>query len=230
MRPFLCSIPARVPGEVEVEQVGAVRLEVQTFPGGICRQQNAKRVLGRIGVEALLDFPPPCRADQPVNHLDALVRQVRSRDRFLQDGLQIALGPLPVLGEDQHPAVVPGGPITLSQFAEGRQPGAEVFPYPVDKPPHLRVRQVPGLLGDLLHAVQEFLLPAPELLCPWVSNCSCLGPRPSSPRPRRFPRLRADRLSHSAALVVGVRRRPQQAVLLFRLGGPASASCSRPTA
>ena len=206
--------PAGVPRKVEVEQVGAVGLEVQTFPRRIRRQQNAKRVLGGLGVEALLDLPPIFRADQPVNHLDALIRQVRSCNRFLQDVPQVALRAFPVLGEDQHPAVVPGGRLTLRQLAEGRKPGAEVFPYPIDQPPHLGVGQVPRLLGDCLHPVQKLLLPAPQLFGPFVSRTPFLG----------RDRHRLDLgfffgfqliLFPLAPLVIGIRRRPQQAVLLF---------------
>ncbi len=46
----------RVPRQVEVEQIGAVRLEVETLPRGIGRDQDPQRVLGRIGVESPLDL------------------------------------------------------------------------------------------------------------------------------------------------------------------------------
>ena len=170
-----------------------------------------------MGVEPLLDLPPILRADQPVNHLDALIRQVRSCDRFLQDVPQVALRAFPVLGEDQHPTVVPGGRLTLRQLAEGRQPGAEVCPDPIDQPPHLGVGQVPRLLGDCLHPVQKFLLPAPQFFGPFVPRSPFLG----------RDRHRLDLsfffgfqliLFPLAPLVIGVRRCPQQAVLLFGFG------------
>ena len=48
--------PPRVPRQVEVEQVGAVRLEVQALPRRVGRDQDPQRVLGRVGVEAPLDL------------------------------------------------------------------------------------------------------------------------------------------------------------------------------
>jgi hypothetical protein len=47
---------AGVPRQVEVEEVGAVRLEVQAFACGVRREQDAQRVLRGRGVEAALDL------------------------------------------------------------------------------------------------------------------------------------------------------------------------------
>ena len=52
---------ARVPGQVEVEEVGAVRLEVEALAGGVGGEQDAQRVLRRVGVEAALDLLAPRR-------------------------------------------------------------------------------------------------------------------------------------------------------------------------
>ena len=52
---------AGVPRQVEVEEVGAVRLEVQALAGGVGGDQDAQRVLGRVGVEAALDLLAPRR-------------------------------------------------------------------------------------------------------------------------------------------------------------------------
>ena len=46
----------RVPRQVEVEQVGAVRLEVQALPRGVGRDQDPQRILRRVGVEPALDL------------------------------------------------------------------------------------------------------------------------------------------------------------------------------
>ena len=54
---------AGVPGQVEVEQVGAVGLEVQALARGVGGDQDAQRVLRRVGVEAPLDL---LRAGPPV--------------------------------------------------------------------------------------------------------------------------------------------------------------------
>ena len=40
---------ARIPGQVEVEEVGAVRLEVESFTGGVGGDQDAQGVSRRIG-------------------------------------------------------------------------------------------------------------------------------------------------------------------------------------
>ena len=51
--------PAGVPRQVEVEEVGAVRLEVQALPGGVGGDEDAQRILGRVGVEPPLDLLAP---------------------------------------------------------------------------------------------------------------------------------------------------------------------------
>ena len=48
--------PPRVPRQVEVEQVRAMRLEVETLPRGVGGDQDPQRVLGRVGVEPPLDL------------------------------------------------------------------------------------------------------------------------------------------------------------------------------
>ena len=53
--------PAWVPGQVEVEEVGAVGLEVEAFAGGVGGEQDAQGVLRGVGVEAALDLLAPCR-------------------------------------------------------------------------------------------------------------------------------------------------------------------------
>ena len=76
---------ARVPGQVEVEEVGAVRLEVQALAGGVGGEQDAQRVLGRVGVEAALDLLAPAPAGEAVDDLDALVGAVGALDGLLED-------------------------------------------------------------------------------------------------------------------------------------------------
>ena len=56
IRPLRCSIRPRIPRQVEMEQVGAVVLEIESLAGGIGRDQYAQRIVRGIGVESLLDF------------------------------------------------------------------------------------------------------------------------------------------------------------------------------
>ena len=134
---------AGVPGQVEVEQVGAVGLEVQALAGGVGGEQDAQRILRRVGVEPALDLLAPRAAREAVDHLDALVGAVGALDRLLEDRLQVALRALAVLGEDQDAAVVPLRRRALRRLAEGREVRAEVLADPVDQPADLGVGQVP---------------------------------------------------------------------------------------
>ena len=161
---------ARVPGQVEVEEVGAVRLEVQALAGGVGGEQDAQRVLRGVGVEPALDLLAPRAAREAVDHLDALVGAVGALDRLLEDRLQVALRALAVLGEDQDAPVVPFRRRALRLLAEGRQVGAQVLADPVDQTPRLGVGQVARLLGDLLHLVEQRLLAAPRALCGCISR------------------------------------------------------------
>ena len=153
---------AGVPGQVEVEEVRAVRLEVQALAGGVGREQDAQRVLRGIGVEPALDLLAPRAAREAVDHLDALVGAIGALDGLLEDRLQVALRAFAVLGEDQDAAVVPLRRRALRLLAEGRQIRAEILADPVDEPPDLGVGQVPRLLRDLLHLIEERLLAAPQ--------------------------------------------------------------------
>lgn len=50
--------PAGVPGNIEMEEVVAVRLQIETFTGGICRDKNSDGVFLRGLVECLFDLFP----------------------------------------------------------------------------------------------------------------------------------------------------------------------------
>ena len=100
---------AGVPRQVEVEEVGAVGLEVQSLPGGIGGEQDAERIFCRRGVEAPLDLAAAGAGDEAVNRLDPLGGALGPRDGRLQDVPQVTLRAFPVLGEDQDAAVVPAG-------------------------------------------------------------------------------------------------------------------------
>src|SRR5688572_16145981 len=132
-----------VPGQIEVKEICAMGLEVQPLPGGISGEKDAKWVLRRIGVEPLLDFLAPSAAREPVDYFDALVRSISALDRLLENRFQVPLRAFAILGEDEHPAVVPLPRCALGLPAEGRKFAAEVVADPVYEPQGLRFGQLP---------------------------------------------------------------------------------------
>src|SRR5262249_34197872 len=75
--------PTGIPRQVEMEKVRAVRLKVQALAGGIGGQQDAQRVLRRVGIELALDFLPASAAREAVDYLDAFFGAVAAFDRLL---------------------------------------------------------------------------------------------------------------------------------------------------
>jgi hypothetical protein len=144
-----------------VKEISAVGLKVQALAGRIGGEQDAQRILGGVGIKAALDLLASRTAREAVDHLDAFVGAVGTLDGLLEDGLEVTLRALAILGEDQDPAIVPLRRRALRLLAEGRQPRAEMFTDPINEPAHLSVRQVPGLFGDLLHLGEERLFAAP---------------------------------------------------------------------
>src|SRR5262249_13719805 len=67
---------ARVPRHVEVEEVCAVRLEVQPLSRRVGREQNAQRVRIRVGVERSLELPTHGLWCGALEDGDALTRAV----------------------------------------------------------------------------------------------------------------------------------------------------------
>ena len=142
---------AGVPGQVEVEQVGAVRLEIQSLARRVRGKKDAQRFARRIGVETALDFLAFGPDGLTVDGLDTLFGQVCARDGLLQHLTQIAFRADDVLGEDQHPPFVPA-----------RAVGTEVFVDPRDQVASLEVNAAAGVVRDFVHTVQEGLLPVPK--------------------------------------------------------------------
>ena len=149
-----------VPGKVEVEEVGAVRLEVQAFASRVRGEQDSQWILRRTFLEAALDLLAAGPSRQPVDYLDALVGPVCPLDRAFQRLLQESLGTLSVLGKDQDAAVVPFGCLA-NRLPIRRKIRAQVGADPVDEPVRFGVRPGARLVGNFPHAVQqaEFLLP-----------------------------------------------------------------------
>ena len=141
--------------------------------------------------------------------------------------LQVALRALAVLGEDQDAAVVPLRRRAPRRLAEGRQVRAEVLADPVDEPADLGVGQVPRLLGDLLHPVEQRLLAAPERFGGGVARRLGLGGRGGGLDLGGL--LGLELLGRPlAALVVGVGRRGEELPLLGRRLRRASAAAACP--
>ena len=97
----------RIPRDVEMEEIGAVVLEVHAFARGIRGDQNAQRVeIGR-GVEGLFDFVEPSAAGTALIGGDALFGTVGVGEGGFELLAEVRLG-FRELGEDQDAAVVPG--------------------------------------------------------------------------------------------------------------------------
>src|SRR5439155_17887762 len=161
---------ARIPRQVEVEEVRTVSLEVQALTGSVGRKQDAQWLLGRVGVDSVLGLLALSRACEAVDHLDALVGAVGSLDGLLKDGLQVALCALAVLSEDQNTAVVPPRGAIFRSLAEERQARTEVLANPVNQPASLGIGQVPRPLCNLVHAIKQHLLPPPECFSDHISG------------------------------------------------------------
>src|SRR5439155_1465373 len=120
--------PGGVPGHVEVEEVAAVGLQVDPFPGGVRRQQDAQRVLARVGVERPLDLLASGWWCRTVVDLDALLGAVGSLDGGFDLLAQVAQR-IFVLGKDQQARA---GPFWRAAGRDCRarlwQPGTRVLP------------------------------------------------------------------------------------------------------
>src|SRR5208282_1772212 len=90
---------ARIPREVEVKQVPAMALEVQTLPRGVGRDQDAQWIVSGWCVEGPLDLLAPIKGCGAAEHGDALFGALGVRNGLAQQPLD----PTPcilVLGEN----------------------------------------------------------------------------------------------------------------------------------
>ena len=76
---------ARVPRQIEVEEVRTVSLEIEAFAGGIGGEQDAQRVLCWIGVEPTLNLLTATPSRQAVDNFNPLLRSVSALDGLLED-------------------------------------------------------------------------------------------------------------------------------------------------
>src|SRR5439155_3228489 len=72
--------PARVPGHIEVKEVMAMALEVEPLAGCVGRDQDADRMLPRVGGEGALDLLALSRRRRPVIDGDPFRRAIGERD------------------------------------------------------------------------------------------------------------------------------------------------------
>ena len=99
--------PRRVPRQIEMDEIGAIGLEVDALARRVGADQDAQRLLGRIGIEGGLHLLAAILAGGAGEDGDPLVRLVGVGERFAEPLLQPAPRVLP-FGEDDQPAIVPG--------------------------------------------------------------------------------------------------------------------------
>src|SRR6266849_6909001 len=98
-------------------------LEVEPFSRRVGREEDSKRVLRRLGVEAALDLPAVCALGEAVDHLYSFFRPISHLDCLLQEPLEPCLRPFTVLRENEDTAVVPLR-FSVRALSEGRERGA----------------------------------------------------------------------------------------------------------
>src|ERR1017187_948441 len=139
--------PGRVPRDVEMEEIGAVVLEVYALAGGVCSDQNAQWVkIGR-GVEGLLDFVESAAARTTLIRGDAFFGKVGVGEGGLELLAEVGLG-FGELGEDQDATVVPGAVGTEEVLGN---PGKEKL-FGMGQ---AGVGEAARLAGDLGHSIEN---------------------------------------------------------------------------
>ena len=162
---------ARVPGQIEMTQVMAMALEIEALPRRVGGDENAQRVVARLGVEGVLDVFPPVPGGRPGEGLDPFVCLVGMNDGLVQAALKPAARVF-VFGEDEKATVVP----LRRHGPERRLNRAHVGVDPLDDPAHARIGVVATCLGDLAHFVDESQFAHQRRPCfrtPAVGRCRC---------------------------------------------------------
>lgn len=112
MRPLRCSRRSWVPGQVEMEKVAAMPLEVQAFARGVGSDQDAERMVVGRGVEGPLDVLSTVGRGRTAEDCDPILGTLCMHDGLAQQALQPAPRVL-VFGKDQHAAFRPDLPALL---------------------------------------------------------------------------------------------------------------------
>ena len=105
-----------------MDEIEAPGLQVDAFAGRIGADQDAQGLLGRVGVEGLLDRLAPVAAGRTREDADALDHPVGAGEPLAQTLLEPAAGVL-VLREDDQPAVVPGVAVEAVGLDPAQEPG-----------------------------------------------------------------------------------------------------------
>ena len=110
-----------------------MRLEVEPLASSVRGEEDTKGISRGVRVEPTLDFLAASTTREAVNHLDTLVSAVGAFDRLLENGLQVPLCTLSVLGKNKDTPIVPPRRLSPGRRAEYRLPRTEVFADPIDK-------------------------------------------------------------------------------------------------
>ena len=98
--------PRRIPGQIEVDQVGAPSLQVDALARGVGADQDTKGFLGGVSIEGSLHLLAAILAGGAGEDADALVDAVGIGERLVETLFQPAPRVLP-FGEDDEAAIIP---------------------------------------------------------------------------------------------------------------------------
>ena len=96
----------RVPGQIEMDEVRAIGLKIDTFARGVGADEDAEQLLRRISIECRLYLFAAILAGCAGEYSDAVVDLISFSQSFQQPPLQPAPGIFP-FGEDDEPTIVP---------------------------------------------------------------------------------------------------------------------------
>ena len=129
-----------------------MRLEVETFAGGIGGDEDTDGMLLRIGIECLLDLFSFSDRRRAVIDLDPLIGAIRPLDGGFELLPQVSLGVV-VFRKNDDASVIP----TRAGLAEIR---THLPANPLDELSYPPIRPAAGIAGDSRHLLkQDLLLP-----------------------------------------------------------------------
>ena len=151
----------RIPGEIEMKEVVAVGLEIETLTGGVGGDEDAERLGGRIGVEGFFDFLAAVGRSRAAEDGDAAVGRVGTVDCGREHLLEVAGGVFP-FGENQDADGGPGGRRARGRATGEADGGAAVLLEPGDEGADAGVGAVTRVIGNRGHLVEEVSLAGGE--------------------------------------------------------------------